>query len=234
MYDHRLDLAAIGAALRDVQATFPAINARLEMKREAMSDRVVDFMIEGYAQVDRLLADRVDAFAMGHLSALLELNHRVLCGAGPEARRQHHRHLEATAAAFYDDERGGIRDVREWYERNRQSSVWRRAAGVYVRILTEPQLFIEGNHRTGALIMSYLLAREGRPPFVLTVENAAAYFKPSTLMRRTRKSAPTSIWRIPQLIGTFADYLRTTAQSDLLIPASGGPGGCPDVVAGSG
>lgn len=234
MYDHRLDLAAIGAALREVQAAFPTINAHLEMKREAMSDRVVAYLLDGYAEVDRLLADRVDAFAMGHLSALLELNHRVLCGADPEERRHHHRHLEATAAAFYDDERGGIRDVREWYERNRQTSVWRRAAGVYVRILTEPQLFIEGNHRAGALIMSYLLAREGQPPFVLTVDNAEAYFKPSTLMRRTRKSAPTSIWRIPQLIGAFADYLRTTANGDLLIPATGGPDDRRDVAAGSG
>jgi len=220
VYEHRLDLAAIGAALRDVQAAFPAINAHLEMKREAMSDRVVPHMMDGYAEVDRLLAERVDAFAMGHLSLLLELNHRVLCGADLQERRHHHRHLEATEHAFYDDERGGIRDVREWYERNRQTSVWRRAAGVYVRILTEPQLFIEGNHRTGALIMSYLLAREGRPPFVLTVDNAEAYFKPSTLMRRTRKGAPTSIWRIPQLIGAFAEYLRTTAQGDLLIPAA--------------
>jgi prophage maintenance system killer protein len=220
VYDHRLDLAAIRRALLDVQAAFPRINAHLEMRREAMSDRVVAFMMDGYAQVDRLLAERADAFEMGQLSALLELNHRVLCGADPDERRHHHRHLEATEHAFYDDARGGIRDVREWYERNRQASVWRRAAGVYVRILTEPQLYIEGNHRTGALIMSYLLAREGQPPFVLTVDNAAAYFRPSTLIRRTRKSAPTSIWRIPQLIGAFAEYLRTTAQGDLLIPAT--------------
>jgi hypothetical protein len=44
----------------------------------------------------------------------------------------------------------------------------RRAAEVYIYILSEPQLFIAGNHRTGALVLSYILAREGRPPFVLT------------------------------------------------------------------
>jgi hypothetical protein len=49
---------------------------------------------------------------------------------------------------------------------------WKRAAGVYVRTLSEPELFIEGNHRSGALVMSYILAREGYPPFVLTAENA--------------------------------------------------------------
>ena len=232
VYEHRLDLAAIRRGLLDVQAAFPEINARLEMKREAMSDRVLAFMMEGYAQVDRLLADRVDALAMGHLSELLELNHRVLCGADPEERRHVHRHLDATERAFWDDERGGIRDVREWYERNRQTSMWRRAAGVYVRILSEPQLFIEGNHRTGALIMSYLLAREGAPPFVLTVDNATAYFRPSTLIRRTRKSAPSSLWRIPHLIGTFAEYLRTNMRGEFLLPAGGDPEDRRDAAAG--
>jgi len=224
VYAHRLDLTAVDAALRALQRAFAEINARLAMKREAMSDRVVANMMAGYAFVDRLLAERVDALEMGRLSLLLELNHIVLCGDDPEERRNHHRHLEATEHAFYDDERGGIRDVREWYERHRHLSVWRRAAGVYVRTLTEPQLFIEGNHRTGALIMSYLLAREGQPPFVLTVDNAAAYFEPSTLIRRTRKSAPTSLWRIPHLIGSFAAYLETTARPALLVDATAGTG----------
>jgi hypothetical protein len=234
VYDHRLDLDAIEAALAEVRRAFPAINARLAMKREAMSERVVANMMAGYAFVDQLLAERVDACEMGRLSVLLELNHLVLCGDDADERGAAHHHIEATEQVFYDDERGGIRDVREWYERNRQSSVWRRAAGVYVRILTEPQLFIEGNHRAGALIMSYLLAREGAPPFVLTVDNAEAYFRPSTLIRRTRKSAPTSLWRIPHLVGTFADYLRTTARPELLRPARGGPDDRRDVAAGGG
>jgi hypothetical protein len=34
--------------------------------------------------------------------------------------------------------------------------------------------------------MSYILAREGRPPFVLTAENARAYLDPSTLITETR------------------------------------------------
>jgi hypothetical protein len=50
------------------------------------------------------------------------------------------------------------------------------------RGVSEPQLLIEGNHRTGALVLSYILAREGRPPFVLTAENAKAYLDPSTLI----------------------------------------------------
>lgn len=232
MYRHRLNLPAIASALREVQAAFPAINARLQMRRDVMSDLVVANMLAGYDFVDRLLGDGVDAFALGRLNLLLELNHLVLCGPDPEERRRAHRHVEATEAAFYDDDRGGVRDVREWYERNRGASVWKRAAGVYVRILTEPQLYIEGNHRAGALIVSYLLAREGAPPFVLTADNAEAYFRPSTLIRRTRKHGATALWRIPHLIGTFADYLQAAARPDLLLDTAGRPGAGPRAAAG--
>jgi hypothetical protein len=85
---------------------------------------------------------------------------------------------------------------------------WEKASGVYIRVLSEPQLFIEGNHRTGALIMSYLLVRSGRPPFVLKVDNAKGYFNPSTLIRMTRKHTVTAYWRLPRMKKTFAEFLR--------------------------
>jgi len=47
-----------------------------------------------------------------------------------------------------------------------------------------------GNHRTGALLMSYLLVRDGDPAFVLSVETAPAYFGPSSLLSGTRKGSP--------------------------------------------
>lgn len=46
----------------------------------------------------------------------------------------------ATERRFYDQEGGGMRDVVEWYKVHRAHSVWRRAAGVYIYILSEPQL----------------------------------------------------------------------------------------------
>ena len=38
--------------------------------------------------------------------------------------------------------------------------------------------------------MSYILARDGHPPFVLTVDNAKAYFDPSTLITKKKKEEP--------------------------------------------
>lgn len=91
----------------------------------------------------------------------------------------------------------------------RGKSAWKLAAGLYVRILSQPQLYIEGNHRTGALIMSYVLARDGKPPFVLSVNNAKAYFDPPTLVKNTKKTATTLLTKLPRIKKRFADFLKT-------------------------
>ena len=88
---------------------------------------------------------------------------------------------------------------------------------MYISILSEPQLFIEGNHRTGALVMSYILAREGRPPFVLTAENAKAYLDPSTLITETRKHSLVALFRIPKIKRYFAQFLKEQADRKYLI-----------------
>ena len=96
------------------------------------------------------------------------------------------------------------------------------AAGVYIYILSEPQLFIEVNHRTGARVLSYILAREGRPPFVLTAANAKAYLDPSTLITETRKHSLRA-FRIPKIKRYFAKFLKEQSDQNYLIATSAGP-----------
>jgi prophage maintenance system killer protein len=165
-----LNLQAIEASLRDVQAQFPRINAILKSRRDSMDDAIVERMLLGYAFVDDLLARKVDLFSLA-------------------------------------EKDGGIRDIIEWYDMHAKESAWKRAAGVYIRVLSEPELFIEGNHRTGALIMSYILARDGYPPFVLTVDNAQAYFDPSTLITKKKKKSLTLLLEMPRLKRQFAEFL---------------------------
>jgi hypothetical protein len=214
-----LDLGAIEASLRDLQAQFPRINQLLASRRENMDDGIVADMMAGYAFVDTLIAQRVDLFAMGHLKLLLEINALVLCGREERQRAQAETHLVATERRFYEQEGGGIRDVVEWYALHKRESPWKRAAGVYVRILSEPELFIEGNHRSGALVMSYILAREGYPPFVLTAENAKGYLDPSTLMTKARKKSIAMLYRMPRIKRYFAEFLREQADPKYLLPA---------------
>jgi hypothetical protein len=214
----RIDLAAVEASLREVQQGFARINGRLSARREPLGDDVLTNMLAGYAWVDALVAAGVDVFAMGSLRHLLELNATVLCGTDPARRAHYARHTEATERRFYEERGGGIRDVVEWHARHAGESARERAAGVYVRILSRPQLFIEGNHRTAVLIMSVILLEAGEPPFVLSPANAAAFFEPSAAIGELDKASPAMALRsagirsrLVELIGASADmrYLKT-------------------------
>ena len=205
------------ASLRSVQRRFEAINDRLSARRDPIDDRVIENLLAGYAYVDTLVADDVDVLAMGNLKHLLEMNTLVLCGTSPVRRRAYRRHVEATADRFYEEREGGIGDVVEWSARLARRPVWERAAGLYVRVLSKPQLFIEGNHRTGALLMSYVLLRDGQPPFVLTVANALAYFAPSAVVRHTEKRGLAMMVRMPLVTRRLAALLRTSADRRYLV-----------------
>src|SRR4030095_2380286 len=216
MDTYRLDLKAIEQSLRDVQREFPKINERLHSRRDSMTDAVLDNMLAGYTFVDQAVADGVDLFTLRHATALLEFNHIVLCGLNQQVRQEYQAHIEATAQRFYEQEECNIDDILRWYYKHEKESAWKRAAGVYVRILSQPQLYIEGNHRTGALIMSYLLVREGKAPFVLTVDNAKAYFDPSTLIKETKKTATTVLTKLPRMKTRFANFLREQVREKYL------------------
>lgn len=66
--------------------------------------------------------------------------------------------------------------------------------------------------------MSYLLAREGQPPFVLSVENAKAYFDPSTLVQGIERGSLRMLIRLSNLKKRFACLLEDTADRGYLIP----------------
>lgn len=212
-----LNLAAIESSLRQVQSEFESINQRLSGQRDPMSDAVVENLLAGYTYIDILVDWGIDVFAMGKHKYLLELNNIVLCGPDQELRAGFSQHIEATKNRFYDEPEGGIEDIVEWRARHLDQSVWQLAAGLYVRTLSKPQLFVEGNHRTGALIMSHVLAWDGKPPFVLTVKNAKAYFDPSSLVKGCRKHSLRGLFEIPKLRKRFAELLKAEADPAFLL-----------------
>jgi hypothetical protein len=175
-------------------------------------------MVAGYALVDALVADRVDLFAMGNLKHWLELNTTVLCGTDPVERAEYARHRQTTEQRFYEERDGGIRDLVEWYQGRDGEPVWMRAAGLYVRVLSRPQLFVEGNHRTGALAISYILLGGDEPPFVLTPDNAATYFEPSTVIKNIDKQGLAMRFRSPGLTRQLASFLAEHADRKYLLP----------------
>ena len=91
-------------------------------------------------------------------------------------------------------------------------------------MLSTPQLFIEGNHRTGVLVMSHILMSAGRPPVVLSVANARAYFEASTALRNTHKNSPVALFRLPGIRRRLAALLQDPDDWSNLLRRWGGLG----------
>ncbi len=208
---HRLDLSAIEHALRKVQSRFAELSQHFTEQRDPLTDEVLLNVVEGYALIDDYVARGVDLFDLQQLNLMLEINATVLCGRDPAGREEYAQHLLATEEHFFNNVEGGIKDLFNWYGSHRNESVWKRAAGVYVRILSEPQLFIEGNNRSGSLIVSYLLMREGLSPFVLTLENAEGYFNPSSVIRNSAKHGIKALYELPKIKKKYAAFLEEQA-----------------------
>jgi hypothetical protein len=211
-----LNLPEIETALLAVAGAFEDINSGLKSPRDRFDDVSVERMMSGYAAVDAFIAQRIDLFSVGQLKWFLELNALVLCGRDLEVRSNAAHHLAATEKHFYDTAEGGIRDVIEWHAIHADESPWVRAAGVYIRVMSEPQLFIEGNHRTGTLLMSYILARDGLPPFVLTRESVASFLDRSSQFTAKCKTGMRLSLEMPWLKRRFAAFLREESNPKFL------------------
>lgn len=214
-----LDHAAIARRLEDLQAHFAALNAGLDEPRDPLVDTVLSNMLEGYALIDRLVAEGEDIFRLSRIGLLLEINTTVLCGTDRARRWEYRDHIEATEERFYANAEGGMGELLEWYAQHRGESAWKRAAGTFVRILSTPQLFIEGNHRSGSLILSYLLMRDGLPPFVLTADNAPAYFNPASVIRKTPRHGARALFQLPKIKKRFAAFLEAQSDPGFLLDA---------------
>ncbi len=214
---YRIDIAAVEKSLRAVQADFEQINESLDMRREPLRDLIVLNMLDGYRYVNGLLDEEISLLSRKGLPHFLELNHIVLCGSDMGARRDFKGHIQATSERFYGQKAFSIKHLREWAASHKKGSPWKRAAGAYVLHVSQPQLFFEGNHRTGALLMSSILVRNGKPPFVLTVDNAKGYFDPSSLIKLTKKDFMGKYYKLPKIKKVFAAFLEAQANEKLLV-----------------
>ena len=203
----RLRLARIDEELSEVQRYFPAINAVLNSRRDEFTDTVRQNMLAAYEFLDAVVNQDLDLFSDEGLEALLQLNHLALLGKGYDPR-EFGRHITVTRHQFFDNFRRYVKPIRRWYRRHETDNPYKVAAQVYVGVLSQPQLYQEGNHRTGSLIASGILLQNGCPPFVLTRENAVAYFNPSSEIKFTDKRSVRGKLRLPKYQRDFRDFLR--------------------------
>jgi len=190
----RLNLEAISESLREVEAEWPRIDGLLQRRRIGRKDPFTSFvrnnMLSAYTYLDELVALGVDPLSDSSMAEAIELNHRVHYGTDCLLRDEFASAIAATVEKF----NANIEPIVGWYRKHLQRGdhPYKLAAETYVSILGQPQLFIEGNHRTGALIASWINLRAGYAPFVLSVGNAVAYFEPSAAIKRF---ADRSTWR---------------------------------------
>ncbi|SIQ61036.1 hypothetical protein SAMN05920897_111121 [Alkalispirochaeta americana] len=168
----QFNILQIESSLARFQEAFSEINDSLSMRREIFTTQMREQIVEAYDYLNSLLRKDMDIFTPAGLHALLEMNHVVLCGRSQIDRRHYYAHLEETRKSFLKK----IRPIKEWVLRKRtESEPFQIASGFYSQMLSRPQLFLEGNHRTGNIVLNYLLVSTGAPPYIITVENAQTY-----------------------------------------------------------
>ncbi len=142
----------------------------------------------------------------------------VLCGLTPARRALHADHIAATEARFCNDHEAGADGFYDWLNRQRGSPAVDLAARLYVRIVSSPQLFIEGNQPTAALCATHVLAAAGLPPLVIDRGLSTAFAPVAAACRAVDRrhlaaflSARRVARRLSALLASFPEgrYLRS-------------------------
>ncbi|MFY9657661.1 MAG: Fic family protein [Methylocystis sp.] len=151
---------------------FDRINEIISCKRDKFDSFIARNMLHAYHHLNKHFAANPGGVMLSW-KELLELNMLVHLGADSDRRNDYYGFVKHTEERF--EER--FPPVMKWFDRHehQDEDPYKIAAGLYVRILSQPQLFIEGNHRTGSLVANYYLMLKGQNPFVMTVENAVEF-----------------------------------------------------------
>ena len=206
----RLNLAKVDQSLVNVEENWKKIDDELDFRKIGRKDTpfnagVREKMMCAYGLLDDLLAKGIEPFSIESLEDMCELNNLVHYGLDFRLRQEYTKAIRANEEKYYRN----IDPIIHWYENHmkREPHPLKVASEVYVAILGHPQLFIEGNHRAGSLIASWINMYYGYPPFVLSVKNAVPYFKPSADIK---KFADKSSWRgrsrLPKYRKSFKEF----------------------------
>jgi hypothetical protein len=216
----RLDLNSIAASLAQVEAHWSEIDDDLDRHRIGRKDKFDRTMrlnmLSAYAYLDELISEHHRPFTRNGIASMLALNNRVHYGTDSALMAEYESAIRATREKFNTQ----IGPIVDWYNKHakRGDHPFKLAAETYVSILGQPQLFIEGNHRTGSLIASWINLSAGLPPFVLSVDNAIPYFAPSAEIKRF---ADKSTWRgrtrLPKYRSVFRKFWESHVEERYVI-----------------
>ena len=167
------DIEKINENYRLVIADFDRINKNISCKRDSFDEVISLNMLRACNYVNIRLASESEKEILAPHD-MLELNLIILLGIDDNMRMEYRNFIKHTEEIFVKR----VPSLIKWYDRheNREDNPYKIAAGIYVRVLSGPQLFFDGNHRTGSLVSNYYLLQKGKAPFVLTPQNAIEFF----------------------------------------------------------
>ena len=165
--------------LNAIRTTLLGFEASKANTGEHVDTRLMQ-LVAAYALLDEIVAGGRDLLSHGSSRAILELNHTVLYGNDSEYKKNFWRAMDASEYRFYNGDEsatvhgvtGGIAALMQWCDTHRKLDCYERAAGIIIRTLASPQLFMEGNHRTSVLLASFELLCADKPPLVFSAEHA--------------------------------------------------------------
>ena len=214
----QLNLEAVNQSLQSVEATWQSIDDELDRRQIGRRDTpftamVRERMMTAYSHLDYLVEQKIAPFSADGLIEMFVLNNRIHYGTDAHLQHEYRKAIDASYEKFEEQ----VKPLNAWYHRHEEDHPLKLAAEIYVGILGFPQLFIEGNHRTGALIGSWINLSFGYPPFVLSTKNAIAYFEPSSEIKRfTHKSNWRGRARLPKYKKVFREFWETNIDDQFI------------------
>jgi prophage maintenance system killer protein len=195
-----------------VQADFRNINQRINCQRDDFDYKVIKNLMLAQNFLNETIAHE-GAKKFLAPSDMLELNAIIHLGRELKDRTEFQGFLELSREKFDKH----LPYLMKWCKRHERDNddPYLIAAGLYVRILAAPQLFSDGNHRTGAMVANYYLLRKGLNPFVLTNENAEEFFNLASDVKFKKKDIKSRFKRAVgwgDEIQTMRKFLKNNAQ----------------------
>jgi hypothetical protein len=206
----RPDLKQIEASYERILKDWHKIDDSLELNKVGRKDHPFDKplmqnMLLAWDYIDYFIKKKnYSLLSIEGGSDMLEINHRVHYGVNSSLRHEYNKAMDATTEKFSKQ----VVPIRKYFRKKSKlgTSKYHVAAEIFIAIIGMPQLYIEGNHRSGSIIASWVNLINEKPPFVLTSENAIAFFKPAQKIKKFNKK---SLWRSMTKLPKYKKQFKT-------------------------
>ncbi|MBT8362809.1 MAG: hypothetical protein KJO32_17810 [Deltaproteobacteria bacterium] len=192
----RPNLDEIEKSYAKVLAQWQQIDDQLEKSKVGRKDtpfdtQLMENMLSAWEYIDYFIKKK-DYSLLSNKGGpdMLEINHRVHYGVDAEQRAEYKKAIKATTEKFSKQ----VLPIRNYYKNKikNKHSIDVIASEIFIATIGQPQLYIEGNHRSGSIVASWINLEHNKPPFVLSVDNALAFFRPAQEIKKFNKR---SMWR---------------------------------------